>query len=134
MNVKAYFERIGLEMPETIVPDSELLRKLQVLQVLQELRVLLQAWSRRKHREKVPGKVRVTELILFSFSVPLSFLFGKSLVAGLSRSFPSSEAVKPKETERFTSSHNRLIFSCIINSAHTIPMDIVIVVSSTSIS
>jgi N-hydroxyarylamine O-acetyltransferase len=29
MNVKAYFERIGLEMPETIVPDSELLRKLQ---------------------------------------------------------------------------------------------------------
>ena len=29
MNVKAYFERIGLEMPERIVPDSELLRKLQ---------------------------------------------------------------------------------------------------------
>ena len=30
MNVKAYFERIGLQMPETIVPDSELLRKLQL--------------------------------------------------------------------------------------------------------
>ncbi len=29
MNVKAYFERIGLEMPEKIVPNSELLRKLQ---------------------------------------------------------------------------------------------------------
>lgn len=29
MNVKAYFDRIGLEMPEVIVPDSELLRKLQ---------------------------------------------------------------------------------------------------------
>ena len=29
MNVKAYFDRIGLQMPETIVPDSELLRKLQ---------------------------------------------------------------------------------------------------------
>lgn len=29
MNVKTYFERIGLEMPETIVPNSELLRKLQ---------------------------------------------------------------------------------------------------------
>ena len=28
MDVKKYFERIGLEMPETIVPDSELLRKL----------------------------------------------------------------------------------------------------------
>ena len=29
MNVKAYFDRIGLQMPETILPDSELLRKLQ---------------------------------------------------------------------------------------------------------
>lgn len=29
MNVKTYFERIGLEMPEKIVPDSALLRKLQ---------------------------------------------------------------------------------------------------------
>lgn len=29
MNVKAYFERIGLEIPEKIVPDSQLLRKLQ---------------------------------------------------------------------------------------------------------
>lgn len=29
MNVKAYFDRIGLAMPEKIVPDSELLRKLQ---------------------------------------------------------------------------------------------------------
>lgn len=29
MNVKAYFDRIGLEMPETIVPDSALLSKLQ---------------------------------------------------------------------------------------------------------
>lgn len=29
MNVKAYFQRIGLEMPEKIVPDSALLRKLQ---------------------------------------------------------------------------------------------------------
>ncbi len=29
MNLKAYFDRIGLEMPEKIVPDSELLRKLQ---------------------------------------------------------------------------------------------------------
>lgn len=29
MNVKAYFERIGLEIPEKIVPDSKLLRKLQ---------------------------------------------------------------------------------------------------------
>ena len=29
MNVKEYFDRIGLQMPETIVPDSELLRKLQ---------------------------------------------------------------------------------------------------------
>ena len=28
MDVKKYFERIGLEMPETIVPDSELLSKL----------------------------------------------------------------------------------------------------------
>ena len=30
MDVKKYFERIGLEMPETIVPDSELLRKLHL--------------------------------------------------------------------------------------------------------
>lgn len=30
MNVKAYFERIGLAMPETIVPDSELLKKLHL--------------------------------------------------------------------------------------------------------
>ena len=29
MNVKAYFDRIGLPVPEKIVPDSELLRKLQ---------------------------------------------------------------------------------------------------------
>lgn len=29
MNVKAYFARIGLELPETVVPDSALLRKLQ---------------------------------------------------------------------------------------------------------
>lgn len=29
MNIKVYFDRIGLEMPERIVPDSELLRKLQ---------------------------------------------------------------------------------------------------------
>ena len=29
MNIKAYFDRIGLELPEKIVPDSELLRKLQ---------------------------------------------------------------------------------------------------------
>lgn len=29
MNVKAYFQRIGLEMPEKIVPDSALLRRLQ---------------------------------------------------------------------------------------------------------
>ena len=29
MNIKAYFDRIGLEMPEKIVPTSELLRKLQ---------------------------------------------------------------------------------------------------------
>lgn len=29
MNIKAYFERIGLALPEKIVPDSELLRKLQ---------------------------------------------------------------------------------------------------------
>ena len=28
MDVKKYFERIGLEMPETIVPDSELLKKI----------------------------------------------------------------------------------------------------------
>lgn len=28
MDVKKYFERIGLEMPETVVPDAELLRKL----------------------------------------------------------------------------------------------------------
>ena len=28
MDVKKYFERIGLEMPETVVPNSELLRKL----------------------------------------------------------------------------------------------------------
>ena len=28
MDVKKYFERIGLELPETVVPDSELLRKL----------------------------------------------------------------------------------------------------------
>ena len=27
--VEAYFKRIGLEMPEKIVPDSELLQKLQ---------------------------------------------------------------------------------------------------------
>ena len=27
--IEAYFKRIGLEMPEQIVPDSELLRKLQ---------------------------------------------------------------------------------------------------------
>ena len=29
MNVKAYFDRIGLEMPEDLTPTSELLRKLQ---------------------------------------------------------------------------------------------------------
>lgn len=29
MNVKEYFDRIGLQMPESVVPDSELLRKLQ---------------------------------------------------------------------------------------------------------
>lgn len=29
MNVKAYFARIGLELPETVVPDSALLKKLQ---------------------------------------------------------------------------------------------------------
>ena len=28
MDVKKYFDRIGMEMPENIVPDSELLRKL----------------------------------------------------------------------------------------------------------
>ncbi len=30
MDVKRYFERIGLELPEVIVPDSELLRKLHL--------------------------------------------------------------------------------------------------------
>ena len=30
MDVKQYFDRLGLELPETIVPDSELLRKVHL--------------------------------------------------------------------------------------------------------
>ena len=30
MDVKRYFDRLGLELPETIVPDSELLRKIHL--------------------------------------------------------------------------------------------------------
>ena len=30
MDVKKYFDRIGLELPERIVPDSELLRKIHL--------------------------------------------------------------------------------------------------------
>ena len=30
MDIKAYFHRIGLELPETVTPDSQLLRRLHL--------------------------------------------------------------------------------------------------------
>ena len=40
VKVAAYFKRIGLEMPETIVPDSALLKQLEFLDRIPEKRKL----------------------------------------------------------------------------------------------